>query len=86
MNDVNYLAAAYLIGLVLLFTYLFFLDRHQKQLSRDIAHLEGVVNRCIPAASREEGKLPSMLLLQSKRVNHSASASSGENENTGEQK
>ena len=48
MDDVHYLALAYIIGLVVLFAYLFFLDRHQRKLSKELGHLESLVKQCKP--------------------------------------
>lgn len=45
MNDVHYLALAYLCGLVLFLAYLYILDRYQKHLHKEIEHLESVIKR-----------------------------------------
>jgi len=45
MDDVHYLALAYILGLILFLAYLYVLDRYQKHLHTEISHLEDVVKR-----------------------------------------
>jgi len=45
MNDVHYLALAYLCGLALFLAYLYVLDRYQKNLHKEVRHLESVIRR-----------------------------------------
>jgi len=51
MDDVHYLALAYICGLVLFLAYLYLLDRYQQNLHKEIQHLESVVER----AGRDQG-------------------------------
>jgi hypothetical protein len=45
MDDIHFLAAAYILGLVLFLAYLFMLDNHQKTLHKQLEHLDSVVCR-----------------------------------------
>jgi len=45
MNDVHYLALAYLCGLVLFLLYLYLLDRYQRGLKKEVEHLTTLLKR-----------------------------------------
>lgn len=60
MNDVHYLALAYLCGLVLFLAYLYILDRYQKNLHKEIEHLESVVKRSLNSSGSVPEKVPNL--------------------------